>query len=104
MNKARRSKNRPGKEKEWDLRLYVAGQTARSVAAFQNLQKICREYVTLGCNIEIIDVVKNPQLAVVENIIALPTLVRRVPGDRPRRMIGDLSDKQRVLRVLGLGS
>jgi len=102
MRKARRPSRRPFKEEPWDLRLYVAGQTARSITAFQNLQKICREYITVGCNIQIIDVLKNPQVAATENIVALPTLVTKVPGDRPRRLIGDLSDTQKVLKGLGL--
>jgi circadian clock protein KaiB len=102
MKKARSPSDRRRKEKEWDLRLYVAGQTARSITAFQNLQRICREYVTAGCRIEIIDVLKNPELAAIENILALPTLVGKLPGDRTRRLIGDLSDTQKVLRGLGL--
>jgi len=104
VKKAKSPTGSPSKEKEWDLRLYVAGHTLRSIAALENLQKICREHVTVGCNIKIFDVLKSPQLAVAENIVALPMLVRTVPGARPRRMIGDLSDTQKVLRALGVGS
>ncbi|RPJ52058.1 MAG: circadian clock protein KaiB [Acidobacteria bacterium] len=104
MRKAQRPAGGVSKEGQWELDLYVAGHTARSIAAFQNLQRICREHVIVGCNIQIIDVLQSPQLAVTENIVALPMLVRKVPGDRPRRMIGDLSDTQKVLRALGLGN
>jgi circadian clock protein KaiB len=80
----------------WDLRLYVAGQTPRSVTAFSNLKKLCEEYLPGKYHIEVIDLVKNPQLAQGDQIIAIPTLVRKLP--RPiRKIIGDLSNTVNVL-------
>src|SRR5258708_24598138 len=69
----------------WELRLYVAGQTARSLQAFANLKRICEEHLAGMYNIEVIDLVKNPQLAKGEQILALPTLVRKLP--EPARTI-----------------
>jgi len=82
--------------KEWMLRLYVAGKTPRAILAFENLQRICEEHLA-GCyEIEIIDLLENPQLAKGDQIIALPTLVRRLP-EPVRKIIGDLSNTERVL-------
>jgi circadian clock protein KaiB len=80
----------------WDLRLYVAGQTPRSVAALANLKKICEEHLAGRYRVEVIDLVKNPQRARSDQILAIPTLVRRVP-EPVRRIIGDLSNQDRVL-------
>jgi len=81
---------------KWDLRLYVAGQTPKAVTAFNNLKIICEEQLKGKYHITVIDLLKNPQLARNDQILALPTLVRKLP--RPmRNIIGDLSDKERVL-------
>ena len=80
----------------WDLKLYVAGQTPKSVTALSNLKKLCDEHMA-GCyRIEVIDLVQNPQLARSDQILAIPTLVRRFP-EPIRKIIGDLSNKERVL-------
>ncbi len=89
--------------KEWELRLYVAGQTPKSVAAFTNLKKICEEHLKGKYHIEVIDLLKNPTLAKGDQILALPTLVRKLP-EPIRKIIGDLSDTERVLVGLNLVS
>jgi circadian clock protein KaiB len=78
------------------LRLYVAGQTPRSITAFANLKRICEEYLAGRYQIEVIDLIQNPQLARGDQIFAVPTLVRRLP-EPVRRIIGDLSNSDRVL-------
>ena len=85
----------------WELRLYVAGQTARSLAAFANLKRICEEHLEGKYTIEIIDLLKNPLLARGDQILALPTLVRKLPTP-VRKIIGDLSNTKRVLVGLDL--
>jgi circadian clock protein KaiB len=80
----------------WDLRLYVAGQTPKSVVALQNLKRLCEEHLAGRYRIEIIDLVKNPQLARGDQILAIPTLVRKFP-EPMRKIIGDLSQTDRVL-------
>ena len=87
--------------KQWALRLYVAGMTARSAAAFANLKKICEEHMPGQYSIEVIDLVKNPKLAGGDQIIAVPTLVRKLPMP-VRKIIGDLSNTERVLVGLDL--
>lgn len=78
------------------LKLYVAGQTPKSVAAFANLKRICEEHLAGQYKIEVVDLLKHPKLAAGDQILAIPTLVRNVP--RPiRKIIGDLSDTQKVL-------
>ncbi len=89
------------RRKEWELRLYVAGQTSRSVTAFANLKKICEEHLKGEYQIEVIDLIKNPQLARGDQIIAIPTLVRKLPQP-VRKIIGDLSNTERVLVGLDL--
>ena len=89
------------KEKVWELRLYVAGQTPRSLAAFANLKKICEEHLAGQYHIEVIDLLKKPQLASGDQILAIPTLVRKLP-EPIRKIIGDLSDTERVLVGLNL--
>ena len=80
----------------FELRLYVAGQTAKSLAACANLQRICETHLAGQYRIEIIDLTKNPKLAAGDQILALPTLVRRLP--KPvKKIIGDLSNEERVL-------
>lgn len=83
-------------EEKWELRLYIAGQTPKSVTAFRNLTKYCKEHLEGKYTIEIIDLLKNPQLAEGDQIFAIPTLVRKVP-EPIRRIIGDLSNEERVL-------
>jgi circadian clock protein KaiB len=85
----------------WDLRLYVAGQTARSLQAFANLKKICEEHLAGQYRIEVVDLIKNPQLAKGDQILAIPTLVRKLP-EPVRKIIGDLSNTERVLVGLDL--
>lgn len=80
----------------WELRLYVAGQTPKSVRAFGNLKKFCEEHLAGKYTIEIIDLLKNPQLARGDQIVAIPTLVRKLP-EPIRKIIGDLSNTERVL-------
>ncbi len=80
----------------WDLRLYVAGHTSKSITAFDNLKRICEEHMPGKYHIEVIDLLKNPQLAKGDQILAIPTLVRKLP--RPlKKIIGDLSNTVRVL-------
>lgn len=88
-------------EKEWELRLYVAGQTARPITALANLKKICEEHMHGKYHIEIIDLLKQPQLARGDQIVAIPTLVRKLP-EPVRKIIGDLSNTERVLVGLDL--
>ncbi|MBY0295948.1 MAG: circadian clock KaiB family protein [Methylobacterium sp.] len=78
------------------MRLYVAGQTAKSVAAMANLQRFCEEHLAGRYDIEVIDLMKNPQLAAGDQILAIPTLVRRLPSPL-KRIIGDLSNTEKVL-------
>ena len=85
----------------WELRLYVAGQTPKSLAAFANLKRICEEHLAGKYIIEIIDLLKNPTLARGDQILAIPTLVRRLP-EPVRKIIGDLSNTERVLVGLDL--
>ncbi len=92
---------RPSESQVWELRLYVAGQTPKSLQAFANLKQICEEHLAGKYRIEVIDLLKNPQLAKGDQILALPTLVRKLP-EPVRRIIGDLSDTERVLVGLNL--
>lgn len=85
----------------WNLRLYVAGQTQKSIAAFANLTKICEKYVLCKYKIEVVDLLENPQLAKGDQILAVPTLVRKLPVP-VRKIIGDLSNTERVLVGLDL--
>jgi len=88
-------------EAEYELRLYVAGQTPRSVRAIDNLTKVCEEHLAGRYRIEVVDLLKDPALAKGDEIIALPTLVRRLP-EPIRKIIGDLSDTEKVLVGLQL--
>ena len=85
----------------WDLRLYIAGRTTRAVTALENLKKICEEHLDCQYRIEVVDLLENPQLARGDQILAVPTLVRRLPVP-VRKIIGDLSDIERVLVGLDL--
>ena len=87
----------------WDLRLYVAGHTPKSLTAFANLKKICEEHLAGKYCIEVIDLLKNPQLAKGDQIIAIPTLVRKLP-EPLKKIIGDLADTERVLVGLDIRS
>jgi len=89
------------KTMEWELRLYVAGNTPNSIAAFSNLQQICEKHMGGRYRIEIIDLFDNPQLARGDQIVAVPTLVRRLPTPI-KKIIGDLSNTERVLVGLDL--
>jgi circadian clock protein KaiB len=89
------------REKPWSLRLYVAGQTPRSLAAFANLKKLCEQHLRGRYRIEVIDLIKKPELAQADQIIAVPTLVRKVPPP-VKRVIGDLSNFERVVAGMGL--
>ena len=94
--------NAPERERDkWILRLYVAGQTPKCIAAFTNLKKICAEYLDDRYQIEIIDLLENPQLARGDQILAIPTLVRNLP-EPVRKIIGDLSNTEKVLVGLDL--
>ena len=85
----------------WELRLYVAGPTPRSVAAFTNLKKLCEEHLRGRYKIEVIDLLQQPQLAAGDQILAIPTLVRKLP-EPLRRVIGDLRNTERTLVGLNL--
>ncbi len=82
--------------KLWELRLYVAGQTPKSLLAFANLKKICEEHLAGRYRIEVVDLVENPQLAKGDQIFAIPTLVRKLPPPL-KKIIGDLSNTERVI-------
>ncbi len=85
----------------WNLRLYVAGKTPKSVAALENLNRLCEAHLSGRYLIEVVDLLQNPRLAKEDEIVAIPTLVRKLP-DPIRRVIGDLSDEERTLIGLQL--
>lgn len=85
----------------WDLRLYIAGQTPRSVDAFANLKRLCEEHLPGRYKIEVIDLLERPQLAAGDQIVAIPTLVRKLP-EPLRKIVGDLSNTERTLVGLQL--
>ena len=89
------------RDEKWELRLYVAGQTPRSLDAFTNLKKLCDEHLSGRYSIEVVDLVKHPQLAAGDQIIAIPTLVRKLPAPF-RKIVGDLSNTERALVGLQL--
>lgn len=88
-------------DSRWALRLYVAGQTPKSLTAFANLKKLCEEHLAGRYRIEIIDLLQHPQLAAGDQIVAIPTLVRQLPQPL-KKIIGDLSNTERVLVGLDL--
>ena len=90
------SRDRPNGTDHWNLRLYVAGTTPKSLAAIANLRTFCEEHLAGRYSIEVIDLLENPKLARSDQIVAIPTLVRKVPAPM-RKIIGDLSDRDRVL-------
>ncbi len=81
---------------EWQLKLYVAGQTSKSMAAIENLRNVCETHLAGRYELEVIDLLTNPRLAAGDQILAVPTLVRKVP-EPIRKIIGDLSNEERVL-------
>lgn len=81
---------------EWQLRLYIAGHTAKSIAAFENLKRVCETHLAGRYSIEVVDLLANPRLAAGDQILAVPTLVRKFP-EPIRKIIGDLSNEERVL-------
>lgn len=89
------------KQQKIKLRLYIAGQTLKSVAALQNITRYCKGNLAGNYSIEVIDLLQNPQLAEGDQIFAIPTLVRKVPGSICK-IIGDLSNKEKVLEELGI--
>lgn len=91
----------PAEPELWDLRLYVAGQTPKSIAALTNLKKICETHMAGQYRIEVVDLLENPTLARDDQILAIPTLVRKLPPPL-RKIIGDLSNTERVLVGLDL--
>ena len=99
--RVKRNANGHNNARLMELRLYVAGQTPKSLAALANLKKICAEHLEGSYRLHVIDLVKTPQLAQNDQILAIPTLVRKLP--KPiRKIIGDLSDQNRVLVGLNL--
>ena len=102
MSAVRKPMAKPAKAAEmWRLRLYVAGHTPRSTAALENLQKICEQHMKGRYQIEIVDLLVNPHLAKGDQILAVPTLVRRLPPPM-KKIIGDLSNVEKVLVGLDL--
>jgi circadian clock protein KaiB len=102
MNAAKIPKSKASQEAGvWELRLYVAGVTPKSIEAFANLKKICEDNLAGKYHIEVIDLLENPRLARGDQIVALPTLVRKLPQPI-KKIIGDLSDTERVLVGLNL--
>lgn len=98
---SKKGKNEENPGEEWILRLYVAGQTPNSLRAFDNLKKICEEHMECKYQIEVIDLLKNPQLAKDHQIVAVPTLIRKLPTP-VKKIIGNLSDTEKVLVGLDL--
>ena len=100
-SKAAVKKSAGKKDFAWELRLYIAGNTAKSVTALNNLKKYCEEHLKGQYKIEVIDLLVNPQLAAGDQILAIPTLVRKVPVPI-RKIIGDLSNEEKVLVGLNI--
>lgn len=90
-----------GESEFWELRLYVAGQTPKSITAFANLKKLCDEWLNGRYCIEVIDLLENPQLAREYQIVAIPTLIRKLPPPL-KKIIGDLSNREKILVGLDL--
>jgi circadian clock protein KaiB len=86
---------------KWNLRLYTAGQSPKSLAALANLKRVCEEHLAGRYSIEVVDLMKNPRLAKDDQIVAIPTLVRKLP-EPLRKLVGDLSDTERTLVGLQL--
>lgn len=100
-DKTAKTKGAKGKEEKWQLRLYIAGNTPKSMAALANLKKYCEQHLCDKYTLEVIDLLVHPQLAAGDQILAIPTLVRKVPVPI-RKIIGDLSNEEKVLVGLNL--
>src|SRR5580700_1112468 len=100
-DRARPGTSGPRKPAAWKLRLYVAGQTPKSIRAFDNLKVLCEKHLKGRYQIEVIDLLENPEMARGDQIVAVPTLVRDLPNP-VRKIIGDLSDTERTLIGLAL--
>lgn len=103
MTPKRQSPRKSAPVEKFDLRLYISGNTPKSMAAFANLKRICEEHLQDNYRIEVIDLLINPKLASGDQILAIPTLVRKLP-EPIRKIIGDLSDTERVLVGLDVRS
>ena len=99
--KMRAKRTAGAEEREWELRLYVAGQTPKSLAAFANLERVCKEHLAGRYRIDVIDLTLLPHLAARDQIVAVPTVTRKLPPPM-RKIIGDLSNTERVLIGLDL--
>lgn len=97
----KRRRGRASASEHWELRLYVAGQTPKSLAAMNNLKRMLEEHLPGAYKVQIIDLLANPRLAKEDEIVAIPTLVRKLPNP-VRKIIGDLSDAERTLIGLQL--
>jgi circadian clock protein KaiB len=95
-SRVRAARAKPEAAERWELRLYTAGQTPRSLAAFANLKRICETHLSGRYRLEVIDLLVNPKLARADQIIAIPTLVRKLPPP-VKKIIGDLSNTERTL-------
>lgn len=96
MNAVKSPNAKSANEEVWELRLYVAGQTPKSLTAFANLKKICEQHLGGRYRIDVIDLIENPQLGRGDQILAIPTLVRNLP-EPIKKIIGDLSNTEKVL-------
>ncbi len=96
MNEMPRASDSSGDAEYWEMRLYVAGQTDKSIRAVNNLTRLCKDHLEGRYSIEVIDLLQRPQLAAGDQILAVPTLVRRLP-EPIKKIIGDLSNEERVL-------
>ena len=100
-SKGIKTKSAKPKEEKWELRLYIAGNTPKSMTALANLKKYCEQHLCEKYTLEVIDLLVHPQLAAGDQIFAIPTLVRKVPVPI-RKIIGDLSNEEKVLVGLNL--
>jgi circadian clock protein KaiB len=94
--KAKKGKKAEMGEERWDLRIYVAGETPKMTEAINNLQAICNEHLKGRYTVEVVDLLKHPQLAAGEQILAIPTVVRKLP-EPVKRLIGDLTIREKVI-------
>lgn len=95
------ARRRTSRSPQWDLRLYVAGNTLRSAQTIQKLKEVCEQHLAGDYRIEIIDLLRNPKRARLDQILAIPTLVRKKPPPK-RKLVGDLSNTERMLHALGV--
>jgi circadian clock protein KaiB len=99
VKKSRSSNLKNGRESDWNLRLYVAGRSPKSRTALANLERLCNEHIPGRFRIEVVDLIANPQLARADEIIAIPTLIRKLPVP-VKRLIGDLSNTEKAMIAL----